>query len=105
MVASPEAAKVVLTGHYNDFTKGSGYQRLNLHGLLTTNGPQWRRDRTMLNQCFQYDVLRSLTDLYNKHALEVVEGLTARMAGKAGEVSPIATHMLAAADGRADGRE
>jgi enediyne biosynthesis protein E7 len=66
LVSNPEVAKRVLLSNADNYTKGVGTGQIAVllgHGVMTSEGEGWRRQRRMLQPSFQRRVLDRFSDL------------------------------------------
>lgn len=72
--AHPEHAKQVLITHYKSFVKGYGIDRVKIllgHGIMTSEGDFWHRQRRMIQPGFHRTILSRFLPMVHRQNLEL----------------------------------
>jgi len=88
VLSHPEHAKQVLINHYKSFVKGFGIDRVKIllgHGIMTSEGDFWHRQRRMIQPAFHRTILSRFLPMVRRKNLELREKWRA-VAAQGGEI-------------------
>ncbi len=80
---SPEIVQHILQKNHNNYNKDEGYEALEIligKGLITNDGPDWRKKRTLIQPAFHRKTLSNLVNI----VLSSTDKMLARWKGKLG---------------------
>jgi len=75
-VNQPEYLKHILISNHEAYQKGVGFERVKMllgNGIITSDGPFWRKQRRMIQPAFGKDVIASLTEQIKQLNLKLLE--------------------------------
>lgn len=75
-VNHPEYLKHILVSHHEAYEKGVGFERVKLllgNGIITSDGPFWRRQRRMIQPAFSRDMIARLSEQMKRPNLQLLE--------------------------------
>lgn len=87
-VNDPDLVKRILLTNHKNYVKGVGTDQISIllgHGIMTSSGAYWHRQRRMLQPAFHRRVIDRFSDVIN----EVNESHARRWAERAGQGAPI----------------
>lgn len=76
LVNNPDYLKHIFISNHEAYQKGVGFERVKLllgNGIITSDGPFWRRQRRMIQPAFGKDVIAKLTDEIKQLNLKLLE--------------------------------
>jgi cytochrome P450 len=89
VLAHPEYAKQVLITHYKNFVKGFGIDRVKIllgHGIMTSEGDFWHRQRRMIQPAFHRTILSRFLPMVREQNLRMRDAWRAA-AGTGGTIN------------------
>lgn len=75
-VNQPDYLKQILISHHEAYQKGVGFERVKMllgNGIITSDGPFWRKQRRMIQPAFGKEVIATLTEQMKHLNLQLME--------------------------------
>lgn len=75
VINDPAAVKQVLVSNHRNYTKGIGIDRVKIllgNGIMVSEGELWKRQRRMIQPCFQRAVIERFCSQFHNRSLELV---------------------------------